>query len=127
MTLRPITNPFHIPVRSTPLRNLTRLVLAAGAALTLSAAQAENDAFPKINASTGLQTQQPVKVQSSGGYYQQLFYNYTTSQLSLSPTLNTPSDVLYSLPDYNQWFGVFHYDYTAGYFSETVSLLRQAM
>ncbi len=66
-----------------------------------------------------IDTQQTVSIVAAGGYYQELLYNYTTFALSVTDVINFDADVLYELPT-AQWIGIFHYDYTAGGFTEAV-------
>lgn len=66
-----------------------------------------------------IDTQQTISIVSAGGYYQEVIYNYTTGALQVTDPINFDADILYELPT-EQWVGIFHYDYTAGAYTEAV-------
>lgn len=61
---------------------------------------------------------QKVRVASGGGW-QELFYNYETGAVSVSPYAATPGPASHVRPK-EQWVGIFHYDYTAGRFTQAL-------
>lgn len=61
---------------------------------------------------------QKTRISSPGDWFQELYYNYTTSELQVHPIQSGPA----SAPTpaiYGQWNGLYHYDYTAGAFTQS--------
>lgn len=68
---------------------------------------------------TAFSRQQTVRAVSSGTGYQELNFNYTTGELSVSPYQDTSTSVPRFFP-FAEWTGVFHYDYAAGAFTQAL-------
>ncbi len=61
---------------------------------------------------------QNVRVAAGSGY-QELFYNYSTGAVSISPYAATSDQIPFAFPK-GQWIGVFHYDYEGGRFTQAI-------
>lgn len=68
---------------------------------------------------TAFARQQNIHIVANGVGYQELSYNYTTGQISVTPYSSTNGGAARQFP-FVEWTGVFHYDYGAGAFTHAV-------
>lgn len=64
-----------------------------------------------------LSPRQKIRIEAEGGGHQELVYNYTTSEMSVTPYSEEDghADILM---EPGEWVGVFHYDYASGRFNQ---------
>lgn len=69
---------------------------------------------------------QSVRIVSFGTGYQELFFNYSTQDVRITPYSDATQSHAYDLPE-QIWTGIFHYDYAAGRFTQAVYQLKSAL
>jgi len=70
-----------------------------------------------------IDTTQAISIVANNGWYQELIFNYDTSELATTDVINFDADVLYELPT-EQWIGIFHFDYSTGRYTEAVYIFN---
>ncbi len=72
-----------------------------------------------VGTQSGIAAEQRFAILTGGGWYQELFYNYSTGEPAVTLPRNVPTSPAYILPQ-TEWLGIFHFDYAEGRFTQAV-------